>query len=147
MTHRVLTRTAQVASNVPNASTAYNFTGAAVSPLAFSFASRSLNTGDTLAYYADNSIGQYERGLGTWNATTSTLTRTTIRESSTGTAIAWTAAPTVWSDGRQDEDAVASGGGTTLTTAEIDIGAVPISNGNFTITGSGMATGKPVCVM
>ncbi len=104
MTHRILTRTAQVSANTPDVSTAFDFTGAAVSPLAFSFTSRSLVTGDTLAYYADNGTGQYERGLATWNDTAKTLTRTTIRESSTGSAIAWTAAPTVWSDGRQEED-------------------------------------------
>jgi hypothetical protein len=85
---------------------AYDFTGSAVSPLAFSFVSRSLATGDTLAYYADNGTGQYERGLGTWNATAFTLTRTTIRESSAvgNAAIAWNSYPTVWSDGRQEED-------------------------------------------
>jgi hypothetical protein len=90
MTHRVLTRTAQVSVNTPTAVQAYDFTGAAVSALTFSFVSRSLSTGDTLAYYADNGTGQYERGLGTWNATAFTLTRTTIRESSTGSAIVWT---------------------------------------------------------
>ena len=124
MTHRILTRTAQVTANTPNAATAYDFTGAVVSVLAFSFASRGLVTGDTLAYYADNGTGQYERGLGTWNDTAKTLTRTTIRESSTGSAIAWTAAPTVWSDGRQEEDMPT--GGAAWTSVEIDAGSRPV---------------------
>lgn len=104
MTFRVLTRTAQVTVNTPNASQAFDFNGATVSLLAFSFTSRALATGDTLAYCADNGTGQYERGVGTWDNTAKTLTRTTIRESSTGSAIVWTSPPTVWSDGRQDED-------------------------------------------
>jgi hypothetical protein len=74
-----------------------------------------LSTGDTLPYHAGIEGGAYERGLGTWNDTAKTLTRTTIRESSTGSAIAWTAAPTVWSDGPHQEDLLQIG--TTATTA------------------------------
>lgn len=146
MTHRILNRTAQVTSNTPNAATAYNFTGSAVSLLAFSFVSRSMTTGDTIGYYADNGAGQYERGLGTWDNAALTLTRTTIRESSTGSAIVWTAAPTVWSDGRQDEDVVVSGGGSVITTTEINLGTKPTTNGSFTISGTGMTPGKPVAI-
>lgn len=106
--HRILLRTAQVASNKPDDATAFDFTGASVSLLAFSWASRGLNTGDTTSYYADNGEGDWERGVGTWDASSSTLTRTTIRESSNSNlAVDWSGganAPTVWADGRQPED-------------------------------------------
>jgi hypothetical protein len=131
MTYRILTRTGQVAVNAPDASTAFDFTGAAVSLLAFSFTSRSISTGDTLAYYADNGTGQWERGLGTWNDTAKTLTRTTVRESSTGSAIVWTSAPTVWSDGGHVEDPLPSlvvGGATDNFTIA--------SDGTFTLNGA-----------
>ncbi len=103
MAYKILTRTAQVAGHIPSAVQAFDFTLSAVSPLAFSFASRGLSVGDTLAYFADDGTGKWERGLGTWGAG-NTLVRTTVRESSTGSAIAWTVAPTVWSDGGHVED-------------------------------------------
>ena len=107
--HKVLLRTAQVSSNTPDASTAYDFSSSDVSLLAFSWDSRGLNTNDTVSYYADNGLGDWERGVGTWNNSSKTLTRTTIRESSTGSAIDWSGkvnAPTVWADGRHPEDNV-----------------------------------------
>lgn len=111
-THHILLRTGQVSINKPDASTAYDFNGAAVSLLAFSFASRGMSTGDTMSYYADDSEGNWERGVGTWDATAKTIARTTVRGSSTGSAIDWsgsTVAPTVWSDGYQPEDSIAIG--------------------------------------
>lgn len=107
MVYLVLYRTAQISSNKPNASTVFDFTGSVVSDIAFSFSSRGMSTGDNIGYYADNGEGEWERGLGTWNASTLSLTRTTLRESSTGAFIDWSSGtnnPTVWSDGRQEED-------------------------------------------
>jgi hypothetical protein len=115
MTHRIPLGIAQVSANTPNASTAYNFDGAAVPDRGRPFNAAGLSTGDTLPYHAGIEGGAYERGLGTWNDTAKTLTRTTIRESSTGSAIDWTAAPTVWSDGPHQEDLLQIG--TTATTA------------------------------
>jgi hypothetical protein len=142
MTHKVLTRTAQIAANAPDASTAFDFTGADVSALAFSFATRGMSSGDTLAYYADNGIGQYERGLGTWNDSALTLTRTTIRESSTGSAITWTAAPTVWSDGRQEEDMPT--GGAAWTSVEIDAGNKPVYEIRAVITDAAISASDKI---
>jgi hypothetical protein len=122
MAYRILTRTAQVAGNAPSAAQAFDFTSSAVSPLAFSFASRSLSVGDTLAYFADDGLGKWERGLGTWG-TDNTLARTLVRESSTGSAIVWTVAPTVWSDGGHIEDPLPSltvGGATDYTSIAAD---------------------------
>lgn len=113
MAHIVLYRTAQVAVNSPNQNESFDFTGAAVSVLAFSFASRGMATGDTLSYYADNGTGQWERGLGTWDGTTNSIHRTLVRSSSSGSsAVVWSSPPTVWSDGKQYEDDMSATEGT-----------------------------------
>jgi hypothetical protein len=57
-----------------------------------------MTTGDTVPYTAWNGVAEWECGLGTYNTTTKVLTRTTIFESSTGSAVAFTSVPTVWCD-------------------------------------------------
>ena len=44
------------------------------------------------------------------------------------------------------EYAALGSGGTSFTTAEVDLGTKPKSNGNFTITSSGLTTGKVVLI-
>lgn len=52
--------------------------------------------GETYSYRAQNaSMSEWEIGIGTWNSGTSTLARTTILASSTGSKVSFTAAPNV----------------------------------------------------
>lgn len=52
--------------------------------------------GKTYRYRAENaSLSEYERGYGVWNNSTSTLARTTIDYSSTGSKVAFSTAPQV----------------------------------------------------
>lgn len=140
MTLVVLYRTAQTACNKPTPTQAFAFKDSATPTQAFSFDSRAISTGDTFGYYADNGKGQWERGLGTWDDTAKTITRTTFRESSTGSAIDWNywgVAPTVWSDGRQKEDYRPS-------VIEIDFGASEANSVAYTIADTRITTSNVI---
>ncbi|WP_457492066.1 hypothetical protein [Tardiphaga sp. P5_C7] len=55
-----------------------------------------LTDGRTYRYRAENaSLSEYERGSGVWNNSTSTLARTTIEYSSTGSKVAFSSVPQV----------------------------------------------------
>lgn len=45
-----------------------------------------------------------------------------------------------------DFAAAGPGGGSTVTTTEVDLGTVPKTNGSFQITGSGFTVGKPILI-
>lgn len=87
ITHKALVQ--EVASNKPNAATAFNLPDSATAP-ARSFDS-ALATGAVVPYHATNGT-DWEDGIGTFTAgTPDTLTRNSILDSSTGSAIDFSA--------------------------------------------------------
>lgn len=80
-------RVKEVASNKPNASTAFNLPDSA--PIGFQSFDSAFATNDTLEYMATNGT-DWESGIGTFTAgSPDTLARTTLLASSTGSAIDW----------------------------------------------------------
>lgn len=89
MAIKTASRVKEVASNKPNAATAFNLPdSAAAGYKTFDWA---FDSGDVVPYFATNGT-DWESGLGTFTAgTPDTLARTTILESSSGSAIDWSA--------------------------------------------------------
>lgn len=80
----------EVASNKPNAATAFNLPDTPATGFLFSF-DTAYASGQTLPYTAKSSTA-YESGIGTFTAgAPDTLARTTVLDSSTGSAIDWSA--------------------------------------------------------
>lgn len=80
-------RVKEVASNKPNASTAFNLPDSA--PTGFRSFDAAYATGEIMECYATNGTA-WEEFIGTFTAgTPDTLTRTTLLDSSTGSAIDW----------------------------------------------------------
>jgi hypothetical protein len=82
-------RVKETASNKPSAATAFNLPGSA--PTGYRSFDSAYASADTMPYYASNGT-DWEEGLGTFTAgTPDTLARTVIYDSSTGSAIDWSA--------------------------------------------------------
>src|SRR5574343_1498427 len=82
-------RVKEVASNKPNASTAFNLPDSA--PASFRSFDAAYATGETMECYATNGT-DWEEFIGTFTAgSPDTLARTTLLDSSTGSAIDWSA--------------------------------------------------------
>lgn len=72
--------------SAPTGSAAFDFSASGALSGRFTFDSRLTTTGQTCSYTARDASGNVETGLGTWDETAKTLTRTTIYASSNGDA-------------------------------------------------------------
>jgi hypothetical protein len=96
LTHK--SRVKETASNKPNASTAFNLPDSAAT--GYQSFDTAYNTNDVVPYFASNGTN-WESGIGTFTSDTpDTLARTQVLESSSGSAIDWSAGASVdvWVD-------------------------------------------------